>query len=191
MTEVRRQMTEDRRQFTSDERRATSDKLDVITWLVLLFLFLGVVGCVSTRSDKSMGFQVVPVSSQDVATLSADDVVRVMRRTGFSDEQILELGTQLRNGLLLSGAVQIRRANIVEAIFAVDENNVYITTRLRGNFIYDLQKGSWVRLAAAKPSSQPTEPPAATFLGKYPQSTLQSPRDRQYQGGSIWQPRTN
>jgi len=162
-------------------------KSSKILHFALCILLCFVVGCVSTRSGKSTGFQVVPVSSRDVAALSSDDIVRVMRRTGFSDEQILELGTQLRNALLLSGAAQIKQGNIVEAIFAVDENNVYITTRLRGNFIYDLQKGSWVRLVAAKPSSQPKEPPAATFPGKYPQSTLQSPRDRQYQGGGIWQ----
>jgi len=187
-------MTDDRRQMierTRDEARGTSivhrPSFNVIAWLVLLFLFLGVVGCVSTRSGKSTGFQVVPVSSQDVAALSSDDIVRVMRRTGFSDEQILELGTQLRNALLLSGAAQVKQGNIVEAIFAIHNNNVYITARLRGNFIYDLQKGSWVRLAAASPQSQPKEPPAATFPGTYPQSTLQNPRDRQYQGGGVWQ----
>jgi len=158
-----------------------------VTWLVPVFLFLGVVGCASTRSGKSTRFQVVPVSSQDVAALSADDIVRLMRRAGFSDGQILELGTQLRNALLLSGAVQIKQGNIIEAIFAINDNNVYITARLRGNFIYDLQKGSWIRFGPASPQSQPKEPPAATFPGKYPRSTLQSLRDRQTQSGGVWQ----
>ena len=157
-----------------------------ITWLVVVFLFLGVVGCVSTRSGKSTRFQVIPVSSQDVAALSSDDVVRVMRRAGFSDEQILELGAQLRNALLLSGAVQIKQGNIVEAIFAINDNNVYVTARLRGNFIYNLQKGSWIRFGTASPQSQPKEPPAATFPGEYPRSTLQSLSDRQTQSGGVW-----
>jgi len=157
-----------------------------VAWLVLAFLFWGVVGCASTRSGKSTRFQVIPVSSQDVAALSANDIVRVMRRAGFSDEQILELGTQLRNALLLSGAVQIKRGNIVEVIFAVDDNNVHIITRLRGNFIYNVQKGSWVGFGTASPQSPPKEPPAATFPGKYPRSTLQSLRDRQTQSGGIW-----
>jgi len=189
MTEVRRQMTEDRRQKIKDGRsvlRSPSSVLRLCLWLALPFLFFGVVGCASTRSSKS-GFAVVPVSSQDVAALSSDDVVRVMRRAGFSDEQILQLGTEVRNALLLSGAVQIKQGNIVEAIFAINNNNVYVTARLRGNFIYDLQKGSWVRFGTASPRSQPRQPPAATFPDKYPQSTLQSPRDRQYQGGGIWQ----
>ncbi|MFB0525253.1 MAG: hypothetical protein ACETVZ_06900 [Phycisphaerae bacterium] len=157
-----------------------------VAWLVLAFLFLGVVGCASTRSGKSTRFQVIPVSSQYVAALSADDIVRVMRRAGFSDEQILELGTQLRNALLLSGAVQIKQGNIVEAIFAINDNNVYVTARLRGNFIYDMEKGSWIRFGTASPRSQPKEPPAATLPGRYPRSTLQSLRDRQTQSGGIW-----
>jgi len=160
-------------------------KSSKILHFALCILLCFVAGCVSTRGGKS-GFAVVPVSSRDVAALSSDDVVRVMRRAGFSDEQILELGTQLRDALLLSGAAQIKQGNIVEAIFAINDNNVYVTARLRGNFIYDLQKGSWVRLAAPAPQSQPRQPPAATIPGKYPQST-QSPRDRQYQGGGIWQ----
>jgi len=158
-----------------------------VTWLVLPFLFLGVVGCVSTRSGKSTKFQVVPVSSQDVAALSADDIVRVMRRAGFSDGQVLELGTQLRNALLLSGAVQIKQDSIVEAIFAINDNKVYVSARLRGNFIYDLQKGSWVRWTAAKPSSQPRQPPAVTIPGKHNLSDLQSLRDMQTQSRSVWQ----
>lgn len=161
-------------------------------WICILLCFG--LGCVSARSDKSMRFQVVPVGSQEVAALSSDDIVRVMRRAGFSDEQILQLGTQLRNALLLSGAAQVIRANIVEAIFAIHNNNVYITARLRGNFIYDLQKGSWVRFGRSTPSqssagrrtAQPKRPPAAAFPGEYPRSTLQNLRDRQTQKPDSW-----
>jgi hypothetical protein len=69
-----------------------------------------------------------------------------MRRAGFSDRQILEYGTDLRNGLAESGAVQIKIGKKVEAVFAVnlsESNCVYISTRLRGNFIYDVDAG-WI-----------------------------------------------
>jgi hypothetical protein len=91
------------------------------------------------------------VSSRDVAALSSDDVVRIMRRAGFSDDQILELGTQVRNAILLSGAVEIKRGKVVEAIFAVKDNNVFITAGLRGNFIYNAENGTWIRLEALTP----------------------------------------
>ena len=114
--------------------------------LLTPFLLLDGAGCADSSGSSSTGFQVVPVGSRDIATLSSDDVVRVMRRSGFSDEQIVELGTQVRNALLLSGAVEVKRGKIIEAIFAVNNNSLFITTRLRGNFIYNIENGTWVGL---------------------------------------------
>jgi hypothetical protein len=54
--------------------------------------------------------------------------------------------------LLLSGAVQIKRQK-VEAIFAIrDGHHVYITTRLRGMFIYDLTAGQFGVSSSTSPS---------------------------------------
>jgi hypothetical protein len=114
-----------------------------VTVMLLALLVLGVAGC--TR-PISRGIQVVPMSNRHVLALSADDVVQIMRRAGFSDTQILEYGTDLRNGLAESGAVQIKIGRKVEAVFAVnlnDGNCVYISTRLRGNFIYNVDSG-WI-----------------------------------------------
>jgi hypothetical protein len=123
--------------------------------LLTLFLLLDGAGCANNGGNDSTAFQVVPVGSRDVAVMSSDDVVRVMRRSGFSDEQILVLGTQVRNALLLSGAVEIKRGKIIEVIFAVNDNNLFITTRLRGNFIYNIENGTWVGLEnIAKPPLQ-------------------------------------
>jgi len=110
--------------------------------LLLALLVFGVVGC----ARSSTGIRVIPLSNRSVLALSPDDVVVVMRRAGFSDEQILEYGTDLRNGLAESGAVQIKIGKKVEAVFAINLNDgdcVYISTRLRGNFIYNVDSG-WV-----------------------------------------------
>ncbi len=109
---------------------------------LLVLLALGVVGC--TRS--STGIRVVPMSNRNVLALNPNDVVEIMRRSGFSDNQILEYGTDLRNGLAESGAVQIKIGKKVEAVFAINLNEgdyVYISTRLRGNFIYSVDSG-WI-----------------------------------------------
>ncbi len=50
--------------------------------LLLALLSSGVVGCM----HHNKGFEVIPVSNRYVLTLSADDVVQVMRRAGFSDD---------------------------------------------------------------------------------------------------------
>lgn len=108
--------------------------------IVLLLLALGGIGCAST------GIQVVPLSNRNVLALSADDVVQVMRGAGFSDRQIMAHGTDLRNGLAQYGAVQIRVGKKLEAVFAINRDSgdcVYISTRLRGNFIYNVKTG-WV-----------------------------------------------
>jgi hypothetical protein len=123
----------------------------IIVLLLLPFLSLDIAGCASMGASDPTKFHVIPVSSRDVAALSSDDVVRIMRRAGFSDDQILELGTQVRNAILLSGAVEIKRGKVVEAIFAVKDNNVFITAGLRGNFIYNAENGTWIRLEALTP----------------------------------------
>jgi len=113
-----------------------------ILLMLLALLALGVGGC----ARSSAGIRVIPLSNRSVLALDSDDVVAVMRRAGFSDEQILEYGTDLRNGLAESGAVQIKIGKKVEVVFAInvdDGDCVYISTRLRGNFIYDVNSG-WV-----------------------------------------------
>lgn len=118
-----------------------SGSFAIILTLLLLQVF-GVNGC--TR--RARGIRIIPMSNRSVLALSPDDVIAVMRRAGFSNDQILEYGTDLRNGLAESGAVQIKIGNKVEAVFAVNLSEgdcVYISTRLRGNFIYNVDKG-WV-----------------------------------------------
>jgi hypothetical protein len=109
---------------------------------LLTLVALGIGGCARSRT----GIRIVPLSNRSVLALSSDDVVAIMRRAGFSDSQILEYGTDLRNGLAESGAVQVKIGKKVEAVFAInlsEGNCVYISTRLRGNFIYDVDEG-WV-----------------------------------------------
>jgi len=119
-----------------------------IVLLLLALLALGVVGCSSMYSmfRSKKGFEVIPVSNRNILDLSADDVVQVMRRAGFSDNQIYELGTDVHDGMFMSGAVQIKLKGKVEAVFAANGDDVYIGTRLRGNFIYNVNTG-WRRPA--------------------------------------------
>ena len=102
--------------------------------LALLILAAALGGCEPPR------MRVIPLTGRDIAPLEADDVVVAMRRGGFSDQEILELGPDVRNALACSGMAMIRIADKVEAIFAVDGNFLHVSTRRRGSFIYDLVK---------------------------------------------------
>lgn len=112
---------------------------EVIGLLLLLLLAFGLAGC----GYQNTGIQFIPVSNREILTLNADDIVQIMRRAGFSDNQIMQYGTDLRNGLAQSGAVEVRINRKVEAIFAINGDSVYISTRLRGNFIFNIRTG-WV-----------------------------------------------
>ena len=111
----------------------------VIVSILLAFLALGATGC----TQNSRGIEVLPLGNRSVLTLTSDDVVQVMRAAGFSDVQIYEHGTALRDGLARSGAVQIKVDGTVEVVFAINGDSVYISTLGRGHFVYNPQTG-WV-----------------------------------------------
>ena len=82
----------------------------------------------------------ISLSNREIAALDADDIVRVMRRAGFSDDQVIDLGPDLRNMLASSGAAKIQVGNKVEAMFSVEGDSLYASSYRRGSFIYDLGK---------------------------------------------------
>ena len=102
---------------------------------LLLLLVLQIAGCANSNP------QVMALPNRHMAALNSDDIVRVMKQAGLSDEVILEHGTKLRNSLASSGAAQIRIGDKVEAIFAVDGDYLHVTSRLRGSFIYEVKTG--------------------------------------------------
>jgi hypothetical protein len=106
--------------------------------LLLALMAFGIGGCIGNR-----GFEIFPLSNQNVLTLSSDDIVRVMRRAGFSDNQILQHGEDLYLALSQHGAAQIKIQRKVQAVFAINGDAVYISSRARGNFIYNTKTG-WV-----------------------------------------------
>ncbi len=77
-------------------------------------------------------------SGREVVRLSPDDVVRIMQRVGFSDDQILDLGPDLYNALLLSGAAEVFYGKRTEMIFLVSNRQVQIQSHSRGTFVYDV-----------------------------------------------------
>lgn len=123
------------------------------TWLVLVLLALEVVGCgrlftwgkqsESSLDSDPIALQVVPRTNKDVADLSADDIVRVMQRVGFTDEQILQLGPDLHNALLKSGAAGIVNGKRTEAVFAVNGGHLFIRSRSGADFVYNLASGKF------------------------------------------------
>ena len=111
---------------------------EAITVLSLLLLTFGLGSCAIRRGV----IQVIPKSSSGgVFDLSSDDVVTIMRQAGFSNEQILEHGTAVRDGLAQSGAVLIKVDRKIEAIFVISGEDINISTLSRGLFVYNINRG--------------------------------------------------
>jgi len=122
--------------------KATSKKS---IWVLLVLFLLCSVGCEPSTESQSTNFVIKPMSNQSIVDLSDDDIAQLMRHVGFSDEQIAKHGMNMRNSLLNSGAAQLEIGDKVEAIFAVNNNCIYVATRLRGSFIFDLRNSEVLR----------------------------------------------
>ena len=91
-----------------------------------------------SRRNSAEELRIVARSGREVVRLSPDDVIRIMQRVGFSDNQILDLGPDLYNALLTSGAAEVFYGRHTEMIFAVGNRQVRIQSRTRGTFVYDV-----------------------------------------------------
>lgn len=101
----------------------------------LVALCVGVAGC--AHQQRLVGGEVQPVPNNDLAALNADDIVLMMRRAGFSDDEILKYGPRVRNDIAVSGGSRVATHSIVAAIFAVHGENVYVSTQRAGTFRYN------------------------------------------------------
>lgn len=73
---------------------------------------------------------------REAFALSADDVVMIMRKAGFEDAEILRLGPQLRNQIATVGGALVRSKGALEAIFAVTDDRLQVSSRRTGTFVY-------------------------------------------------------
>jgi hypothetical protein len=104
---------------------------------------LALAGC--TTVDQSVVLATEPVIAipvGDARTVSADDLAAAMVRAGFDRDGILRYGPEVERALATAGGAQIRQAKLVEALFAVHGDKLYVTSRIRGTFVMPLGKGT-------------------------------------------------
>ena len=121
--------------------------------LLLVALALEVVGCNKAirpaqwpelrQGHEAKELRVLPRSSKELADLNPQDIVRICRKVGLSDEEILNLGADLHNALRSSGAAVIAQGSETRAIFRVSGNHVFVRTPFKGSFVYDFARGQF------------------------------------------------
>jgi len=121
----------------------------VIRVLLLVPLALEMTGCKAQPAEwpelrqeggKKRAVRIEAQTNREVADLHPDDVVSIARRIGFTDEQILNLGTNLHDALLVSGAAWILVGEEKEALLRIQGKYVLIYSASRGSFSYDLSR---------------------------------------------------
>ena len=101
---------------------------------------LALSGCASIDRSVALTQQsVTPITAGDAAAISAHDLAEAMLRAGFTPEQILRDGPAVRNVLATSGGAQLRSGKLIEALFAVHGDRLYVTSRTRGTFVQPLR----------------------------------------------------
>jgi len=98
-------------------------------------------GC--THFNLRHGPRVAPFASRDVAVLSAEQVVTLMRRAGFSDRDIWKAGVDLRNALSRQGAARVLSNDHTAAIFVVHNRYIQVASWNGGSFLYDTYTGQF------------------------------------------------
>jgi hypothetical protein len=88
------------------------------------------------RQAESQELQVEPRTGGQPADLKADEVIGIMRRIGFADPQILDLGPRLRDAVRTMGAAALVRGGQPEVLLAVNDGHVFVQSQSQGNFIY-------------------------------------------------------
>lgn len=94
--------------------------------------------------------QIVPQKNTEVADLSPDDIVAIMRWIGFTDEHILILGTDMRDALLQSGRAKVMYKGEAEAIVAINGAQVYVQSRSRGSYVHQIGGGPFSSAAPTR-----------------------------------------
>jgi len=130
------------------------------TLVLLMSLALEVGGCnggfrpvewselAPPAKPKESPFRVISRKGLEVASLGPQDIVRVMQRIGFADEQILDLGTDLHNALRFAGEAKIVYRKETLALFAVKGDYLRIRSR-SGEFAYQISQGQFVDIPSS------------------------------------------
>ena len=111
---------------------------DTVTILLFALLVFSLNGC----SGNSL--KVLEISGGNTLRLDADDVVEIMFMTGFSEEEIIQHGEDVYNGIALLGGVQITKNGNVIATFNANGEELYIYTLNGGFSIYNVNSKRWL-----------------------------------------------
>lgn len=110
---------------------------------VIPVLALFMASCASTdvnidRFERA----VTAVPSGETASVPALTLARALTEAGFSRQEILEYGPEIRNALARSGGAQVRVTGKTLALISVLEQRLYIVTNEAGTIVVPVSSGT-------------------------------------------------
>ncbi len=132
--------------------------------IMVALCLLGLMGCSSSSKDKSdrvEKIRIVPQRNGNAVDLDAPAIFDIMKRCGFTDQQVYFHGMALRDALKNHGGAYIyvgeRKA---EVVLKVNGESVWIFSLSNGYFVYDVKSGSFTLGPQGGDSSTRTGMPA-------------------------------
>lgn len=94
-------------------------------------------GCAGDTNLRRVSEPVTSMSLGSPGEIRAVTLASAMLRSGFTREEILDLGPGIRRSLAESGGAQARRQGEVIALFSHKEGKLYVTSATGGTFVLD------------------------------------------------------
>lgn len=101
----------------------------------VISIFLMLTGCATVDPVvRSSEGTVGPFNGGQPVVLDAQAVIDLFGLAGLGKDDILESGVDFRRSLATSGGASIRKDGLVVALFAVFDDEIYVSSVKRGNF---------------------------------------------------------
>lgn len=125
----------------------------------------GIMGCSTSKPEETSSrddITVVPKRSGNAVELNANAVFSIMKRCGFTDEQVYYHGTALRDALKNYGGacIYVGKGN-AEVLLRVQGEEVQGVSQSYGYFVYDVKAGQFKLGGVTQPQVQGQKSPIA------------------------------
>lgn len=105
----------------------------------VLLAGLLIAGCSAMDTNVArMNSDVQRISVGEPYPVPAKVLTSAMLQAGFTPEQILKFGPKVRNAIGAAGGAQVNDGNVALAIFSIQDQQLYVTSRQTGTFIRNL-----------------------------------------------------
>ncbi len=143
--------------------QSTKQSLSLVMTILVALCSLGLMGCSSSdkgNADRVDKVRIVPQRNGNAIALDAPAVFEIMKRCGFTDQQVYFHGMALRDALKNHGGAYIyvgeRKA---EVVLKVNGESVWIYSLSNGYFVYDVKSGSFTLGPQGRDSSADSQMP--------------------------------